>query len=68
MRLFLLLAFFLAGPALALDKSALDKLASGDNDQKIEAIGALLAEGDPQALGVLARFAEGAVEVDGKMV
>ena len=68
MRLFLLLAFFLAGPALALDKSALDKLASGDNDQKIEAIGALLAEGDPRALGVLARFAEGEVEVDGKMV
>jgi urea transport system permease protein len=58
----------LAWSALALDRAALEKLASGDNDQKIEAIGALVAEGDPQALGVLARFAEGEVDVDGKKV
>jgi len=58
----------LAGSALALDKAAVEKLATGDNDQKIEAIGALVAEGDPQALAVLARFAEGEVEVDGKKV
>jgi urea transport system permease protein len=58
----------LAGAAQALDKAAVEKLAAGDNDQKIEAIGALVAEGDPQALAVLARFAEGEVEVDGKKV
>ena len=58
----------LAGAAHALDKAAVEKLAAGDNDQKIEAIGALVAEGDPQALAVLARFAEGEVEVDGKKV
>ena len=58
----------LAGAAQALDKAAVEKLATGDNDQKIEAIGALVAEGDPQALAVLARFAEGEVEVDGKKV
>ena len=68
MRLILLIAMLLAGSALALDKAAVDKLAFGDNDQKIEAIGALVAEGDSQALAVLARFAEGEVEVDGKKV
>jgi urea transport system permease protein len=54
------------GSALALDRAALQKLASGDNDQKLEAIGALVAEGDAAAAGVLARFAEGEVEIDGK--
>jgi len=58
----------LVGAAHALDKEAVAKLASGDNDQKVEAIGALVAEGDPQALGVLVRFAQGEVEVDGKKV
>jgi len=65
----LLLAFFLAAsPALAIDRAALEKLASGDNDEKVEAIGALLAEGDPEAAAVLAKFAEGEVVVDGKAV
>ena len=65
----LLLAFFLAAsPALAIDRAALEKLASGDNDEKVEAIGVLLAEGDPEAAAVLAKFAEGEVVVDGKAV
>ena len=57
-----------AGHALALDKAALEKLANGDNDEKIVAIGALLAEGDPEAAAVLAKFAEGEVVIDGKPV
>jgi len=57
-----------AGPAFAIDRAAVEKLASGDNDEKIEAIGALLAEGDPEAAAVLAKFAEGEVVVDGKAV
>ena len=57
-----------AGQAFAIDKAAVEKLASGDNDEKIEAIGALLAEGDPEAAAVLAKFAEGEVVVDGKSV
>jgi urea transport system permease protein len=58
----------LAGSAFALDKSALEKLANGENDQKVEAIGALVAEADPRAIEVLTRFAAGEVELDGNKV
>jgi urea transport system permease protein len=54
--------------AFAIDKAALEKLAHGDNDQKVEAIGALVAEADPRAIEVLTRFAAGEVEVDGSKV
>jgi len=57
-----------AGTAFAIDRAAVEKLASGDNDEKVEAIGVLLAEGDPEAAAVLAKFAEGEVVVDGKAV
>jgi len=63
-----LAALFLSASASALDRAALDKLANGDNDEKIEAIGRLVAEADPQAADVLAKFAEGEVEIDGKKV
>jgi urea transport system permease protein len=61
-------AFFISGSAFALDRAAVEKLASDDNDEKIAAIGALLAEGDPKAAEVLARAAEGEIEIDGKKV
>jgi urea transport system permease protein len=56
----------IAGHAPAIDRAAVEKLASGDNDEKIAAIGALVAEADPEAAAVLSKFAEGEVEVDGK--
>ena len=59
MRIILILLLFAASPAFAIDKGAVEKLASGDNDEKIVAIGALLAEGDPETAAVLAKFAEG---------
>jgi urea transport system permease protein len=62
------LLLFASVCAAALDRAAVEKLVSDDNDQKIEAIGALVAEGDPAAAAVLARFAEGEVEIDGKVV
>ncbi|MSQ64348.1 MAG: urea ABC transporter permease subunit UrtB [Betaproteobacteria bacterium] len=68
MRILLILLFFAAAPVLAIDKGAVEKLASGDNDEKIVAIAALLAEGDPEAAAVLAKFAEGEVVVEGKVV
>jgi urea transport system permease protein len=68
MRIAFLLFCFLASPVLAIDKAALQKLAEGDNDEKIQAIGALVAEADPEAAAVLAKFAEGEVVVDGKPV
>jgi len=58
----------LAGSAFALDRAALDKLAHGENDQKVEAIGALVAEADPRAIEVLTQFAAGEVEVDGNKI
>ena len=59
---------FLAGAAQALDRGAVEKLASDDNDVKIEGIQALVAEGDPAAIPVLQRLAEGQVELDGKVI
>jgi urea transport system permease protein len=53
-------------PALALDAAAVEKLVTGDGDEKIEAIAALVAEGDPRALTVLQALAEGELQVAGK--
>ena len=61
-------ALFLSFSANALDQDALQRLASDDNDEKIAAIGALVAEGDPKAAEVLAKAAEGEVAIDGKKV
>jgi len=63
-----LAAFFLSFPAYALDQAAVEKLAFGDGDDKIEAIGALVAEGDPKAAELLRAFAEGELQTSGKRV
>jgi urea transport system permease protein len=68
MRFILTLLLLAALPAAALDKAAVEKLAGDDNDEKIQAIGALVAEGDPAAAAVLEKFAEGEVVIDGKPV
>ncbi len=46
----------------------MEKLASDDNDEKIAAIAALAAEGDPKAADVLRQAAEGEIEIDGSKV
>ena len=63
-----LAALFICTSAHAIDRSALEKLAADDNDEKIAAIGALVAEGDPRAADVLRQAAEGEIELDGKKV
>jgi urea transport system permease protein len=63
-----LAALFLSFSAHALDRAALERLASDDNDEKIAAIGALVAEADPKAADVLRAAAEGEIEIDGKKV
>jgi urea transport system permease protein len=63
-----LAALFICSSAHALDRAALEKLTSDDNDEKIAAIGALVAEGDPKAADVLRQAAEGEIELDGKKV
>src|SRR5262245_47961073 len=55
----------LALPAGALDRTAVEQLATGDSSEKLEAIGALVAEGDPRALAVLEALGEGDLEVAG---
>ena len=54
--------------ASALDRAQVEKLASDDNDEKIAAIAALVAEGDPKAADVLKQAAEGEITIDGKKV
>jgi len=63
-----LAAFFLSFQAHALDPAAVEKLAFGDGDDKIEAIGVLVAEGDPKAAELLKAFAEGELQTSGKRV
>jgi len=58
----------LALPATALDQAAVEKLAFGDTAEKLEAIAALVAEGDPRAAPVLAALAEGELQTAGKRV
>jgi urea transport system permease protein len=62
------LAFFFFAPAWALDRAAVEKLAFGEGDERIEAVGALVAEGDPRAVPLLRAFAEGEVQTAGKRV
>ena len=57
-----------SGPLHALDRGAVDKLAFGDGDEKIAAIGALLAAGDPRAAGLLQALSEGELQTAGKRV
>jgi urea transport system permease protein len=54
--------------ALALDQAAVEKLIFGKGDERMEAIGALVAEGDPKALDLLKALAEGEVQTSGKRV
>jgi urea transport system permease protein len=63
-----LAALFICTGAWGLDRAQVEKLASEDNDEKIAAIAALVAEGDPKAADVLRQAAEGEIELDGKKV
>jgi urea transport system permease protein len=70
-----LIAFALAfgwalssAPAAALDRGAVEKLAFGDTGEKLDAIAALVAEGDPHAAPVLSALADGLLQTAGKRV
>ncbi|MGZ5174139.1 MAG: urea ABC transporter permease subunit UrtB [Burkholderiales bacterium] len=72
MRKILLILFLLglacARPAAALDAAAVSKLATGESDEKIKAIAALVAEGDPRALVILEALAAGELQTAGDRV
>src|SRR5262245_43590499 len=55
----------LAGPAAALDRATVGRLATGDSEEKIAAIAALVTEGDPRAVAVLQAFGDGELQFTG---
>src|SRR5262249_21129886 len=66
MRGWLLLALLLAAfarPAAALDRAAVEKLAYGDSEERLAAIAAIVAEGDPRALAIFQALADGDLRV-----
>jgi len=63
-----LAALFISFSASALDRAAVEKLAFGDSDEKIAAIGALVAEGDPKAAELLQALAAGELQTSGERV
>jgi urea transport system permease protein len=68
-RILLLAVLALLAPAaVALDAAAVGRLATGDSEEKLAAIGALVAEGDPRAIAVLEALGEGELQVAGERV
>ena len=63
----LALAFF-GLPAHALDAAAVGRLAFGDGDERIEAIGALVAAGEPRVRELLQALADGELQTAGERV
>ena len=68
MRTYFLLFMLAVAPAFALDKAAVEKLATGETDERAAAIAALVTEADPKAASFLQAVAEGEVKVAGKRV
>ena len=58
----LFLGFACMRPAAALDAAAVAKLATGESDEKVEAIRTLIAEGDPRALVILEALGAGELQ------
>jgi urea transport system permease protein len=61
-------ALFLSSAALALEPSAVEKLAFGDSEEKLEAIAAFAAQGDPKAAELLQALADGELHTTGTRV
>jgi urea transport system permease protein len=69
LRSVLLSLCLIAGNAFAaLDAATVSKLASGEGDEKVAAVAALVASADPQALALLQALADGEVQLAGKQV
>ncbi len=71
MRLFLLLMVAVTAfvrPAYALNADTVQKLASGESDEQVAAVAALVAAGDERAAALLQALADGEVQTSGKRV
>ena len=67
MRILITIIFALfASAAFPQDRKAVEKLAFGESDEKIEAIAALVAAGDAQAAALLQALSDGELYVSGK--
>src|SRR5258706_3064051 len=62
------LLWLFASGALALDAATVNKLGFGDGDEKIAAIAALVAEGDPASAALLQAASDGELQTSGKRV
>jgi urea transport system permease protein len=72
-RILFIIAFAFAGSllapaAFALEPAVVAKLASGESDEQVAAVAALVASGDERAVVVLQALADGEVQVAGKQV
>jgi urea transport system permease protein len=54
--------------AFALDAAAVNKLAFGESDEKLQAVNAMVASGDPRAAMLLKALADGQVQTAGERV
>jgi len=68
MRILLIGLWLFASSAFALDAAMVKKLGFGDGDEKIEAIAALVAEGDAEAAALLKAALDGELQTSGKRV
>ncbi len=68
MRTLLIGLWLVASSAFALDTATVGKLGFGDGDEKIAAIAAQVAEGDPAAASLLQAAANGELQSSGKLV
>jgi urea transport system permease protein len=64
----LVLGALLSCMALAIDRAAVEKLATGDGEEKLAAISALVSAGDARAVTVLTALIEGELQTAGKVV
>ena len=62
MRVLFFILLLVTAPAFALDKAAVEKLAAGEAEERVQAIATLVTEGDPKAAAFLEAVAEGDVQ------
>ena len=63
-----LLCVLLAPSAHAVDAALVQRIATGDNDEKIAALATIVSAADPKDIPFLQAMAEGTVTLDGKPV
>ena len=68
MRFAFFFFLFISTSTFGLDRSAVERLAFGEADERSAAIAALLAEGDPRAAALLEAVAEGDMQTTGKRI